>query len=197
MKLQKTILASSLLLVSGLAIAETDWIVRAGFSTVTPKSNNNPTVSVDNSSSFSFTIEKMLGPKLGLEVLAAYPFEHDIRLVGGPRVGSAKQLPPTVSLNWHWLPEATFSPYIGAGINYTIFWDEATVGALDGTRLSLSDSFGLAAQLGFDINLSNNWLLNGSVRYISISTEAKLDGASIGDVDIDPLVYSFNIGKRF
>ncbi len=197
MKINKTILASSLLLASGLAIADTSWIVRAGFSTVAPKSNNNPIVSVDNSSSFSFTIEKMLGPKLGLEVLAAYPFEHDIRLVGGARVGSAQQLPPTVSLNWHFLPDSTFSPYVGAGVNYTIFWDESTSGALAGSKLDLSNSFGLTAQVGFDINLSNNWLLNASARYISISTEAKLDGASIGDVDIDPLVYSFSVGKRF
>ncbi len=197
MKFQKTILASSLLLASGLAIADTDWIVRAGFSTITPKSNNNPVVSVDNSSSFSFTIEKMLGANLGLEVLAAYPFEHDIRLVGGAKVGKATHLPPTVSLNWHLLPDSTFSPYIGAGINYTIFWDESTSGALAGSKLSLDNSFGLAAQVGFDINLSNNWLLNGSVRYISISTKATLDGASLGNVDIDPVVYSFNVGKRF
>ncbi len=197
MKLQKTILASSLLLASGLAMADSDWIVRAGFSTITPKSNNNPVVSVDNSSSFSFTIEKMLGPKLGLEVLAAYPFEHDIRLVGGNKVGTATHLPPTVSLNWHMLPDSTFSPYIGAGVNYTIFWDESTTGALAGSKLTLDDSFGLAAQVGFDINLSNNWLLNGSVRYISISTKATLNGASLGSVDIDPVVYSFNVGKRF
>jgi len=68
---------------------------------------------------------------------------------------------------------------------------------LDGTRLSLGDSFGFSVQAGADFNLSNNWLINGSIRYIDLSTRAKLDGVSLGNVDIDPIVYSLNIGKRF
>lgn len=197
MKYTKTLLAGSLLLASSLAIAETDWIVRAGFSVISPDSNNHPIVSVESSTSLSFTLGKMLTPNLELEVLAAWPFEHDIKLVDGPKVGSAKHLPPTVSLNYHFKPEATFDPYIGAGINYTFFWDEKTRGALSESNLSLGDSFGFAVQAGADFNLSNNWLINASIRYISLSSKARLDGVSIGNVDIDPIVYSLNFGKRF
>ncbi|MBE9548872.1 MAG: outer membrane beta-barrel protein [Proteobacteria bacterium] len=197
MKFTKTLLAGSLLLASGLAVAETDWIVRAGFSVVAPDSNNHPIVSVEDATSFTFTLGRMMTQHIELEVLAAWPFEHDIKLVGGPKVGSTQHLPPTVSLNYHFMPEAKFDPYLGAGLNYTFFWDEKTQGALDGTRLSLGDSFGLALQAGVDFNLSNNWLINGSIRYIDLSTKAKLDGLSIGHVNIDPIVYSLNIGKRF
>jgi len=198
MKFTKTLLASSLLLASGLATAETDWIVRAGFSVIAPDSNNHPVVSVEDATSFSFTLGKMMTKNIELEVLAAWPFDHDITLAdGGATVGSAKHLPPTVSLNYHFMPEATFDPYIGLGINYTFFWDESTRGALDGTRLSLSNSFGFALQAGADFNLSNNWLINASVRYIDISTRATLDGVSLGNVNIDPIVYSLNFGKRF
>lgn len=197
MKYTKTLLAGSLLLASGLAVAETNWIVRAGFSFVAPDSNNHPVVSVDDAASFSFTLGRMMTQNVELEVLAAWPFEHDIKLVGGPKVGSTKHLPPTVNINYHFMPEAAFDPYLGAGINYTFFWDETTKGALDGTNLSLGDSFGFALQAGADFNLSNNWLINASIRYIDISTKAKLDGASLGNVDIDPIVYSLNFGKRF
>ena len=197
MKYRKTLLAVSLIMASGLATAESEWIVRGGFSVVAPDSNNHLIVSVEDATSFTFTLGKMMTEHVELEVLAAWPFEHDLKLVGGEKIGSAKHLPPTVSLNWHFLPEATFDPYIGAGLNYTFFWDETTSGALDGTRLSLGDSLGFAVQAGADFNLSNNWLINASVRYIDLSTKAKLDGVSIGTVDIDPIVYSLNIGKRF
>lgn len=197
MKFTKILLAGSALLASGLAVAETDWIVRAGFSVISPSSNNHPVVSVEDSTSLTFTLGKMMTQNIELEVLAAWPFEHDINLVDGPKVGSAKHLPPTVSLNYHFMPKATFDPYIGAGINYTFFWDEQTRGALGDSRLSLGDSFGFAVQAGADFNLSNNWLINASIRYVDLSSKAKLDGISIGNVDVDPIIYSLNFGKRF
>ena len=45
--------------------------------------------------------------------------------------------------------------------------------------------------------LNDKWFLNLNVRYISIDTKAKLDGASLGDVNIDPWVYTFAVGYKF
>lgn len=197
MKFTKTLLASSLLLASGLAVAESDWIVRAGFSFANPDSNNHPVVSVDEATSLTFTLGRMMTQNVELEVLAAWPFEHDIELVGGGKVGSTKHLPPTVSLNYHFMPDAAFDPYFGAGLNYTFFWDETTSGALAGNKLSLNESFGIALQLGADYHLENNWLMNASIRYIDLTSNARLNGAPLGTVSIDPFVYSLNFGKRF
>ena len=61
----------------------------------------------------------MMTDNWAVELLAAYPFEHDIYLVDGPEVGSTKHLPPTVSLQYHFMPDSTFQPYLGAGVNYT------------------------------------------------------------------------------
>ncbi|MCC9004298.1 MAG: hypothetical protein LM549_17010, partial [Candidatus Competibacter sp.] len=85
----------------------------------------------------------------------------------------------------------------GLGLNYTFFFDESTEGALSGSDLKLDDSWGLAAQVGMDFDVAPNWFLNVDVRYIDIDTKAKLDGVSIGTVEIDPWVVGFNVGTRF
>ena len=140
----------------------------------------------------------MMTANWAVEVLAAYPFEHDIALVDdGSKVGSTKHLPPTVSLQYHFLPDSTFQPYIGAGINYTTFFSEKTYGLLEGSSLSLDSSWGLAAEVGADFMLGDTWFLNVNVRYIDIETDAKLDGDPLGTVAIDPMVYGAHVGLRF
>jgi len=81
-------------------------------------------ITVEDDSQLSFTVVRMLNPNLGVELLAALPFEHDIRL-DGTTIGSTKHLPPTVSLQYYVNPTTTVRPYIGTGLNYTYFWDAA------------------------------------------------------------------------
>ena len=87
-------------------------------------------------------------------------------------------------------------PYIGAGLNYTLFFEEDTTGALAGSRLELEDSVGAAGQLGIDIDLNERWFLNAEVRWMDIDTKAKLNGISLGNVSIDPWLYGINLGVR-
>ena len=181
-----------------MAVEKGDWLVRFGASSVAPKSSNHEVVNVDSATSFTFNFAYMMTSNLSVELLAAYPFEHDINLnADGSKVGSTKHLPPTLSVQYHFVPGNKFKPYIGAGINYTNFFSEKTTGALEGLDLSLDDSWGLAGEIGADIMLGETWLLNLSVRYIDIDTRAKLNGQSIGTVSIDPWVYSVNAGVRF
>lgn len=79
----------------------------------------------------------------------------------------------------------------------TLFFDEHTSGALDGSDLSLGTSVGLAGQVGMDIDLSERFFLNFDVRYMQISSKAKLDGVSLGKVKIDPWLYGVSLGYRF
>jgi len=180
-----------------MALEKGDMIVRAGWVTVSPKSDNHSVVNVDSGSSLGINLAYMLTPNLSVEVLAAYPFKHDINLNGGGKVASTKHLPPTVSLQYHFMTDKTFKPYVGLGLNYTTFFSTKTTNELEGTKLTLGDSFGLAGEIGADIMLQNNWLLNVSARYMDIDTKAKLDGASLGDVNIDPWVYTFAVGYKF
>ncbi|HKJ17151.1 MAG TPA: OmpW family outer membrane protein, partial [Xanthomonadales bacterium] len=132
-----------------------------------------------------------------VEVLAAWPFDHDIDLIGGEKVADTDHLPPTVSLNYHFLSDGGFQPYLGVGINYTTFFSTDTTGALAGTDLDLDDSWGLAYQLGADIPINEKWLVNLNVRYIDIETDATLDGTELGTVEIDPWVYGIHLGFKF
>lgn len=176
-----------------------DWIVRFGASNIAPKSNNSPIADVDDGTSLTFNVSKMLTERWSVELLAAAPFEHDIDLKDGTKVGRTKHLPPTVSLQYHLNPQGAFQPYVGLGVNYTTFFSEKTYNALEGTDLSLSGSWGFAGEIGADFRLggSETWLINVSIRYIDIETEAKIDGTSIGDVDISPMVYGLHLGYKF
>jgi len=182
---------------TAIAFEPGDWLVRAGATVVDPKSDNSDIVSVDSATSFTFNFTYMMTDIWGVELLAAYPFEHDISLLDGTKVATTKQLPPTVSIQYHFMPTSKFQPYIGLGINYTNFFSEKTMGPLEGTNLSLGDSWGFAGQIGFDVMIGENWFLNVDGRYMNIETKAKLDGNSLGTVKIDPMVYGANIGFRF
>lgn len=177
---------------------ETDrWIWRAGVHTVQPKSNNHAIVNVDTGTMLTFGGTYLLTPNWGVEVLAALPFQHDINLNGGGQVAETDHLPPTVSVQYHFRPNANVRPYVGAGLNYTLFFDEKTRGALAGSKLELEPSFGLAAQAGVDISIGSMWFVNVDARWMDIDTDAKLDGAKIGTVELDPYVYGISIGRRF
>jgi outer membrane protein len=177
---------------TAMAVEKGDWLVRFGVSNVNPKSDNHPIVSVDDAFSFTTNVAYMFTDNLSVEVLAAYPFEHDIT-AGGAKVASTKHLPPTVSVQYHFMPGNAFKPYVGLGVNYTMFFStKSSLGNLD-----LGNSWGLAGELGVDMMLSDTWFLNASFRYIDIETKARLDGASLGKVAIDPMVYGLHLGLKF
>ncbi|HEY8538394.1 MAG TPA: OmpW family outer membrane protein [Steroidobacteraceae bacterium] len=173
------------------------WIWRAGAHNVAPKSNNHAVVNVDDGAMFTFSGTYLFTPNWGLEVLAGLPFKHDINLNSGGRVAETKHLPPTISVQYHFNPSGTVRPYVGAGVNYTLFFDEKTTGALAGSKLELDPSFGLAGQVGLDVAINSNWFINVEARWIDIDTDAKLNGADLGTVEIDPWVYGLSIGRRF
>ena len=201
-----TVIALSLGLANtAMAFEPGDWLVRVGASMVDPKTNNHEIVSVDDATSATFNFTYMMTDIWAIELLAAVPFKHDLELVeaiaepmtGDKTIGSTKQLPPTLSLQYHMMPTSRFQPYVGLGINYTVFSDEKTTGLLEGTKLDLGSSWGLGVQFGFDVLLTDNVFLNLDMRYINIETKAKLDGVSIDTVKIDPMIYGAHIGFRF
>lgn len=171
-----------------------EWTFGVGAHQVNPKSDNGSlvggTLDVEVGSNVrpTITAEYFVRDNLGIEVLAAWPFEHDISISGVGQVGSTKHLPPTVSLQYHF-GEGTVKPFVGLGINYTLFMSEDTEGALAGADLELDDSFGLAAHAGIDFKVGEKGAIRIDARWIDIDTDVKLNGTDIGTVTIDPLVY--------
>lgn len=196
-------LTAALLPLSPAAAHEAgDVIVRLGGHNVAPDSDNGHlangalAVDVDDSVRPSVMIEYMINRNLGLEVLAALPFEHDITL-NGAHAGKTRHLPPTVSLQWHFNPTGKLQPYLGAGLNYTTFFSEKAAGPIAGTELKLDDSWGIALHAGFDVLRGEKWLWGVDVRWIDIDTDVSVDGAAVGTANIDPIVYGVYLGYRF
>jgi len=214
--MRKLIIAGiALCLLSPLAQAQKafdkgDFIIRAGVTVVDPESDGlaiaGSNLSADSATGLTFNIEYLFAESWGVELLAAVPFKHDLQ-VDGTTIGETSQLPPTLTVKWH--PSiGMIAPYIGVGVNWTIFFNEEIEGGED--VLELSDSFGLAGQIGFDWVFANNWLLNVDVRYIQIETDASIGGETAfelsnnttfaldaGTVDVNPWVYGINLGYKF
>ena len=182
---------------TAIAFEPGDWLVRVGASYVSPASDNHEVVSVESATSMTFNFSYMMTDVWALELLAAYPFKHDLELQDGAKVGSTKHLPPTLSIQYHFSPTSQLQPYVGFGINYTNFSSEKTTGLLEGTELSLGDSWGLAGQIGFDVLINDDWFFNLDARYIDIETKAILDDVSLGKVEVDPWIFGAHIGFRF
>ncbi len=137
----------------------------------------------------TLTFEYFIADNLGIEVLAATPFEHNVDLRGTGDVVSLKHLPPTISLQYHIPTGGNVTPFVGAGINYTTFWDEKGIGALAGTPVSLDDSWGIALHAGVDFKVSERGAMRADVRSINIETDATVGGTPIGKVKIDPVIF--------
>lgn len=203
-----TLIAGSLVLTSGVvtAVEKGDWLVRFGAANISPNDksggfskNSAVGVAVESDTQAFVNVSYMIKENVALELLAATPFSHDLIATGAitGKVGSADQLPPTLSVQYHFTPKASVRPYVGAGINYTTFFNEKTTGALAGTSLSLDDSWGLAVQAGVDVDITKDWFFNADVRYINIETTASSSALGNVDVEINPTVISLGVGTRF
>lgn len=194
-----------------------DIIVRAGAITVDPQESSSnvkingaslagTAATLDSDTQLGLNFAYMVTNHVGIELLAATPFSHTVgtKGLGGLKLGELKHLPPTLSVVYYPLDSSSaFKPYVGAGINYTWFFDDKLSSEAEdaGFRgLDMKDSWGLAAQVGMDYMLTDNIMLNAQVRYIDIETTGTTySGANkvTVDVDVDPLVYMVGLGYKF
>lgn len=140
---------------------------------------------------------------IALELIAATT-KHDLYATNtalapnqSVRVGSTWVLPPTLLLQYHFMPRERFSPYIGAGLNVSFFYSSSpAAGAVN--QLAMSSNVGAAIQAGFDYNFSGHWFLNFDVKQIFVNTTASLNGGAIkAKTALNPTVVGAGIGYRF
>ena len=117
--------------------------------------------------------------------------------LGHVDVGSVWVLPPTLTLQYHFMPQSRFSPYIGAGLTVAFFYDSRpsrpTV-----TKVGFSNGVGAAIQAGFDYNISGHWFANFDVKQVFLNTEARINGgAIIAKTALDPTIVGAGVGYRF
>lgn len=213
--MKKTTLSLTILAVltsaSAFAHQEGDFLFRAGIATVSPNDSSgavlgDPSVefSVDSDTQLGLTFGYMFTDNISFEVLAASPFSHKISATGLGEVAETKHLPPTFMVQYYFGDASSkFRPYVGAGINYTVFFDESLNAGAQGlglSDLSLDDSWGLAGNVGMDYMINEDWFVNASVWYADIDTTAsyKFGGNQYNtDVSIDPWVFMIAGGYKF
>mgnify|MGYP006288868663 CR=1 FL=1 len=120
---------------------------------------------------------------------------HDVTL-NGAKIGTVKHLPPTVTVQYHFQPDAELRPYVGAGLNYTRF---SNVNLLAGAATVDKSSWGPAVQAGLDYSLTKTVFLNLDVKYIKMDTDVKATatGALLSNLKINPWIYGIGLGMKF
>ena len=225
--MKKIPLISSILLAAGLAGPVTtvmayeagDWLIRGRIINVYPNDSRSSLtvngadtgtkgVKVDSDTVPELDITYMITRNWGVELILGYS-EHTVTgekswaVLGD--VIDTKVLPPTLTLQYHFLPDSNIRPYIGAGVNYTYFFDEkvpsSSLLSNSGDKVKLESSWGWAAQVGVDIAINQDWFVNMDIKYLDIDTTARFKNTAVGsakiNADIDPFVYGIGIGRRF
>jgi outer membrane protein len=181
------------------AAQQSPWQVRARAVNISPenKSDAFATVAADSITVSDKTIPEIdisyyFTPNVSAELILTYPQKHDVML-NGTTIGSFKHLPPTLTAKYHFTPDAKFSPYLGAGLNYTRISNVELPGNLDLSR----NSFGFAVQAGVDYKLDKNWSLNLDIKKVQIRSDLRSSGVKISTVQVDPWLFGVGVGYRF
>ncbi|MDA3979264.1 OmpW family outer membrane protein [Gallibacterium sp. AGMB14963] len=201
--------STALLAASSAAMAHQagDIFVRGGPILVVPntdthnyKGNALPyDFDVNSNAQLGLTGTYMITNNIGVELLAATPFSHEIKL-GGDTIAKTKHLPPSLYVQYYFLnADSPARPYVGAGLNYTTFFGEKE--KLAGlSNLKLKDSWGPAVNAGIDIKITDKLFFNTSVWWAKIKTKAtfNLNGKpQEARVTLDPTVFFVGLGYKF
>src|SRR5450830_323100 len=203
--MKKTVLAMMVLALgfaAGNATAqESPWQVRVRADYLKPANKSDAVGGIGASDRLQINdktipevdISYFFTPNWAAELVLTYPQKQDVTL-DGQKIGTFKHLPPTLTLQYHFLPDALFSPYLGAGVNYTRI---SSVDLLNGAGSLDNSSWGLALQAGVDYKLDKNWSLNLDVKKVQIRSDVYAGGEQISRVKIDPWLIGVGVGYRF
>ena len=187
----------SALLSSSAAIAGTqegDILVRARIIDIIPQ--NSGTLIVKDEITLDIDFTYMVSDHFGVELLLDTSSEHTIQLGGGDVV-TTKVLPPALIAQYHVSPGSSVRPYVGIGVNHTIFFDEKTTGIVSGLDVDLDSSTGIVLQAGVDFDINEDWFMNVDFKKMEINTIARLSNGANIDSNLDPVVIGVGIGMKF
>lgn len=204
LKTSKTLLALAVAAATALPLAsqaqDGPWLVRlrAVHLDSANKDSTGLDLSINDKVIPEVDVSYFFTPEFAAELVLTYPQKHKVRS-GGTEIGSLKHLPPTFTLQYHFTGLGAFKPYVGAGVNYTRFSSvefNPAVQALLQPGIE-KNSFGLAAQLGADYEISKGVYLNFDVKKVQIRTDVKSFGNKVGEFRVDPWLAGVGLGMRF
>ncbi|MDE2429560.1 MAG: OmpW family protein [Burkholderiales bacterium] len=201
--MKKIVLALSLAalgLTATQAMAQqSPWQVRARAVNISPANGSDAVggvgaadrITVSSKTIPEVDITYFVTPNWSAELILTYPQKHDVML-DGAKIGTFKHLPPTLTAQYHFAPDAQVSPYLGLGVNYTRISD---VNLLNGAGDLDKNNFGFAVQAGVDFKLDKNWSLNLDVKKVQIRSDVTIGGVKASAVKVDP--WLVGVGYRF
>jgi outer membrane protein len=181
------------------AEGDSPWLVRVRGIYVSPDESASVTgiagsVEASNELVPELDISYFFTENIAAELILATT-NHDMSATAGVDLGDVWILPPTLLLQYHFTPNDQFSPYVGAGVNYTIFYGEDS-GAV--ASIDYENGFGFALQAGMDYDLGDQWVFNVDVKKLWLNTDVSINGGAItADVDLDPWIFGVGFGYRF
>ena len=209
MKLAKTLSTAGFLCLAAFAHAEDTqtekgifgkerFMIRGRIINVVPSESSstslNGTIDADNDTVPEIDFTYFMTDHIAAELILAtsqHKMDHENP---GLDLGDVKILPPTLTLQYHFTPDAKFRPYVGAGLNYTIFYDEDPSPQ---TFVEYENNIGYALQAGFDVALDDHWGINFDLKKIYLETDAKVNGSVTADVALDPWIGGIGLSYRF
>ncbi|HTJ94400.1 MAG TPA: OmpW family outer membrane protein [Pararobbsia sp.] len=179
--------------------AQGDVIVRMRGIVVAPDVSSSGTLQTIHSDVDTVAVPEldftyMFTDSLGAELILATS-RHRLNSDLGS-LGKVSVLPPTLTLQYHFNDAGRIRPYVGAGLNYTLFYHDSL--AVGGQGVDITNhSFGPALQAGVDFAVTDKWFVNLDIKKVWIRTEASLGGSDLGQLRIDPWIVGFGFGRRF
>jgi outer membrane protein len=217
----KLALAALLCAPGGAAMAQSagSWLLKAGVNNITPKVDSGDLTSpsmpgtkidVESATSVIVTATYMYTDNFSVEFYAGLPYEHDVvgdgAIAGVGKLGSVKQVSPTVFAQWRFLDaKSAFRPYVGAGLTYAYFFDEEGSGTLTAltnpggppTHMSASSAWGPSLQAGATYQFDEHWFVDGSVIKTFVKNTNTLSTGQTIDTALDPVSANISVGYKF
>ncbi|MBP0589875.1 OmpW family protein [Paraburkholderia sp. LEh10] len=176
-----------------------DVLVRLRAITIVPQVRTSDTLSalnvgVNNATVPELDFTYMILDNVGVELILATSRHQVTSNIGD--LGGVNVLPPTLLLQYHFNHQGQVRPYVGAGVNYTYFYNDGLHAG--GQQIAVKrSSFGPALQMGVDVQLTKSVFANVDVKKVWMKTDASLNGASLGTLHIDPLIVGVGVGMKF
>ncbi|MDI5936014.1 OmpW/AlkL family protein [Halomonas kalidii] len=202
--MSKTKLISAVAIAAGCAFASQaamaysagDIFVRGGIGKTDTRSDNGNVgpAELDISSGergFTYGAGYLFHDKIGVELNGSEEVEHELS-ADGADAGSIDRMPVNLLVNYYPLGglDSRVQPYVGAGLNYTRFSGEPE--GVDARR-----SYGAVGQVGIDLAVTENFMLNGFANYADVDSRLSVDGERVGTAKVDPMTIGGGVTFRF
>ena len=183
------------------------WIIDARITDVSPTTSDAIVTSGGSATGLHVHASNNFTPTLGftylitdhvsVEAILGTSFHHIKALGAGTDVvvRDTWVLPPVVTVQYRFAPAARVDPYVGAGVNYMLFYGGSDK---NGFTVKTPNGFGYALQAGVDVAVKGPWVINADVKKVYFNTKASINGGALkSTVHLDPWVVSLGLGRKF